>query len=87
MKRIISGILCTVLVVVGTGCTMCQSSLDDDYSAFGGRWQRTDRTYGRVGSKFSDVGYRMTDEGETPTSSTEEDLYPESTPELVSPTQ
>ena len=36
------------------GCTMCCSPYDSDYIGTGGKHQRTDPRYGRVGSVFSD---------------------------------
>jgi len=36
------------------GCSMCQGPYDYDYPNFGGKHQRVDPTYGRVGSIFSD---------------------------------
>ena len=35
-----------------SGCSMCCSPFDYDYAAYGGVRQRTDMTYGRVGSRF-----------------------------------
>jgi hypothetical protein len=35
---------------------MCNPGYLDDYAAVGGKWQRSDPTYGRVGSIFSDPG-------------------------------
>lgn len=43
-------------LVAASGCTMCQSCEDDTYAAYGGRWQRTDRCEGRVGSVFDPAG-------------------------------
>jgi len=36
------------------GCSSCQGPYDYDYPNFGGKHQRVDPTYGRVGSIFSD---------------------------------
>ena len=44
------------VVVVGTGCSMGPQGFLDDYATVGGKWQRNDPTYGRVGSIFSDPG-------------------------------
>jgi len=38
------------LLTVSAGCAMCGSPHDCTYSAYGGRWQRTDPSSGRVGS-------------------------------------
>jgi len=39
------------------GCAMCCSPDDPNYGTYGGRWQRHDMTYGRVGSAFAEAGY------------------------------
>jgi hypothetical protein len=41
------------------GCNMCCGPYDFDYPTFGGKHERIDRAYGRVGSIFSDpnAGY------------------------------
>lgn len=39
------------------GCAMCCGPFDDDYNAFGGRFQRVDRKHGSVGSILSDPAY------------------------------
>ena len=51
--------ICTLLVLAligsGTfGCSMCCGPYDFDYPTFGGRHERVNRSYGRVGSVFSD---------------------------------
>jgi hypothetical protein len=40
----------------GTGCTMCQSCFDYAYPHYGSIAERTDRTCGRVGSRFAPAG-------------------------------
>ena len=55
MKAIARLLLCFALCVV-SGCSMCCTPYDYDYSAYGGRWQRTDMTNGRVGSAFAPAG-------------------------------
>jgi hypothetical protein len=37
-----------------TGCSMCCGPHDFDYPTFGGKYERMDRAYGRVGSILSD---------------------------------
>ena len=39
------------------GCAMCCSPDDPNYGAYGGRWQRHDQAYGRVGSAFDEAGF------------------------------
>jgi hypothetical protein len=35
---------------------MCCAPFDDAYPGYGGKWQRTDRFHGRVGSSFDPAG-------------------------------
>ena len=46
-------LLCCPLLA---GCAMCCSEDDYNYSAFGGSWQRSDMSHGRVGSAFGFAG-------------------------------
>lgn len=48
----VSKILITSLVTMCMGCAMCESSLDNDFHAYGGMRDRIDRVHGRVGSIF-----------------------------------
>lgn len=77
MKRIFSWLLGLALLTGMSGCSICQSQFDDTYAAYGGRWQRTDRAYGRVGSLFTDSGTRVTEAGELDESATIEDIHPD----------
>jgi hypothetical protein len=43
-------------IAVAAGCTICDNCDDQAYSGYGGRWQRTDRSHGRVGSIFTPAG-------------------------------
>ena len=52
-----SSLLFLALLVASGGCTLCTSCDDDTYAAYGGKWQRADRTYGRVGSAFTETGF------------------------------
>ena len=59
MKRLLATL---VVLIVGTGtfgCSMCCGPYDFHYPAYGGKHERVDPTYGRVGSVFSDpnAGY------------------------------
>jgi hypothetical protein len=56
------------LLAFTTGCAMCNSCDDYTYGAYGGRWERLDPCYGRVGSAFTpEVGQRVdVDELHTP---------------------
>jgi len=48
-------ILIVAFIASGTiGCSMCCGPYDYDYPTFGGKHERADRAYGRVGSLFSD---------------------------------
>lgn len=43
-----------VVATISTGCAMCCGPFDYHYPTYGGRVQRADPEYGRVGSIFSD---------------------------------
>lgn len=45
------------LVTASLGCAVCCGPDDPNYAAYGGRWQRHDLSYGRVGSAFAEAGY------------------------------
>lgn len=53
---VVAVLVVSSLVAASTGCSMCSNCDLDAYSAYGGRWQRTDRTHGRVGSVFAPAG-------------------------------
>ncbi len=63
MKKTLFGLLLLLALSAANGCAMCCTPYDDDYAAFGGRWQRTDMRHGRVGSAF-DPGATMTTAGQ-----------------------
>lgn len=46
--------LAVAIGVVSSGCSLCDTGYLCDYAGVGGKWQRTDPEYGRVGSIFSD---------------------------------
>ena len=51
------GILLLALAAPGLmGCALCANVDDCNYAAHGGRWQRTDMSHGRVGSRFAPAG-------------------------------
>jgi hypothetical protein len=54
MKNLVCMII--VLLAFASGCSMCCGPFDYDYPTFGGKHQRADRSYGRVGSALSDPG-------------------------------
>lgn len=56
MKRLMS-LLAIGLISTNVGCTLCSNCDDYTYGAFGGVWQRSDLTYGRVGTAFSPEGF------------------------------
>jgi hypothetical protein len=39
-----------------SGCSICCTPWDYAYPAYGGKWERTDRFHGRVGSAFEPAG-------------------------------
>ena len=55
MTRVTTTLLMVSLLVT-SGCAICASPGDYDYSAYGGRWQRVDRSTGRVGSALDSAG-------------------------------
>jgi hypothetical protein len=52
MLRSIPTMFIVVMVAGFSGCTTCSTCLDDDYSHFGGKLERTDQRNGRVNSAF-----------------------------------
>ncbi|HJN09498.1 MAG: hypothetical protein QGH33_06585 [Pirellulaceae bacterium] len=60
MKRMMS-LLAISLISTNAGCTLCSDCDDYSYGAFGGRWERSDLNYGRVGSAFSPEGSTISD--------------------------
>ena len=46
-----------LILTPGFGCRICQTC--DEYPAFGGSWQRTNRVSGRVGSVFDPAGAKV----------------------------
>jgi hypothetical protein len=55
-RRRVTGSICTAALLAFTGCSICAPGFIDDYATVGGKWERADPTYGRVGSPFSDPG-------------------------------
>lgn len=51
--------LIAVVLSTGTGCRLCCDAEDNDYPAYGGVWERTNRSSGRVGSLFDPGGARV----------------------------
>ena len=54
MKNLIIILAIACLGLATFGCSMCCGPHDFDYPTYGGKFQRTDPAYGRVGSPFSD---------------------------------
>lgn len=54
--RILSVLLLAVAAISQSGCAMCCGVDDYTYPTYGGKWQRTNAVYGRVGSTLSDAG-------------------------------
>ncbi len=48
-------------MVILTGCSICAPGYLEDYATVGGKWQRADPAYGRVGSILSDPGSTVVD--------------------------
>ena len=100
MKRYITTGLCLIALTATGGCSMCCGVFDYDYPTFGGRHERVDRQWGRVGSIYSDpnfgaAGYSEpgTYEGQVISSDGQiisEDILPEPMPprgQMISPGQ
>lgn len=49
-----------LLIVASSGCSVCATPYDYAYPAYGGKWERTDRFHGRVGSAFDPAGAMVT---------------------------
>lgn len=81
MKRFMS-LLAISLISTNVGCTVCSNCNDYTYGAFGGLWERSDLTYGRVGSAFSPQGVLLT-EGEVVAGENQEEAAPEA--ETIAP--
>jgi len=69
MKRSILIIFVATLSVGSLGCSMCCGPFDYDYPVYGGKFERVDSSYGRVGSIFSDPN--APDDGPSPDSNLE----------------
>ena len=50
-------LLIALTMASGFGCRVCQTC--DEYPAYGGSWQRTNRVSGRVGSVFDPAGAKV----------------------------
>ncbi|MEX2173118.1 MAG: hypothetical protein WD872_02065 [Pirellulaceae bacterium] len=64
MARLLA-LLCTLSVLLTSGCAMCCAPYDDHYPYAGGRWVRDNASQGRVGSAFAPAGHRL-EEGISP---------------------
>lgn len=58
-QTILGLFLTTVVMLTSTGCRLCCDVEDIDYPAYGGAWERTNRSSGRVGSLFDPGGARI----------------------------
>jgi hypothetical protein len=56
IKRLswVGGAIGGIYAILSVGCAMCCGPFDYDYPTFGGKYDRYDRSYGRLGSVFSD---------------------------------
>ena len=77
-RQITAIALAGAMLTVGSGCRLCCDLEDQAYSAYGGKWQRTDRDHGRVGSLFEPAGGVTSDlsEREIPRDETRSRLAP-----------
>ena len=46
-----------LLPLIFSGCALCTNCEDENYSAYGGRWEREMVNHGRVGSAFEPAGH------------------------------
>jgi hypothetical protein len=56
MNRFYSTATLALLLTSTLGCSVCCTPFDDAYPTYGGKWQRTNRFHGRVGSAFDPAG-------------------------------
>lgn len=54
MKLLIATLIVSTLAIVSSGCSMCCGPYDYHYPTIGGKHERVDPVYGRVGSILSD---------------------------------
>lgn len=81
MLALLLRMACLSVIVAGSGCAMCSSCDDFTYSANGGRWERLDPGFGRVGSAFTpEVGVEVGDTLLETTETPEDIAPPEPTP-------
>ena len=64
MKRLLLTMLLAVCLPLVSGCAMCCGPFDYAYPTYGGKWERGDRFWGRVGSPLSGEGTAVVGEGE-----------------------
>jgi hypothetical protein len=64
MKRLFAVLLICSPLALLAGCAMCCSPFDYAYPTYGGKWQRTDREHGRVGSLYTPHAGVKVEEGE-----------------------
>jgi hypothetical protein len=69
MKRSIVILAIATATLSTFGCSMCCGPYDFDYPNFGGKHERVDPSYGRVGSIFSDPNANF--DGDSPDSNLE----------------
>ena len=64
MKRLLLSMLLVGCLPIISGCAMCCGPFDYAYPTYGGKWERGDRFWGRVGSPLSGAGTAIDGEGE-----------------------
>lgn len=65
MNRFLAMILICSPLAALAGCAMCCAPFDYAYPTYGGKWQRTDREHGRVGSLFTPQAGVKVEEGDS----------------------
>ena len=56
MKNLLLFVSLVAIIPLFSGCAMCCGTHDYAYPAYGGKWERGDRFWGRVGSPLSGAG-------------------------------
>lgn len=58
-RGLATALLLIVVLATSTGCRLCCDPETEAFPAYGGAWERTNRTSGRVGSTFDPGGARI----------------------------
>jgi hypothetical protein len=81
MTRLFALAVVALSLAASAGCSVCYTPFDYAYPTYGGKWQRTDRFHGRVGSAFEPAGPFPVEEA-PPTEEVEGKLEPTPAPKM-----